>query len=142
MDINQQHWQDVEVLGTWVWPRFSLQKMACQHCGRIEINGAFMDRLSALREEFDQPMMETSGYRCPVHNSNISKTGETGPHTTGRAVDINIWGKSAHKLMGMASAHGFTGIGIRQTGMYKRRFIHLDDLDEAEGCPRPWVWSY
>ena len=141
MILRAKHWRDIEALGTWIWPRFSLEKMACSHCGSIEIDSDFMDRLSALREEFGQPMLETSGYRCPDHNARISSTGRTGPHTTGQAVDIAIYGESAYRMIELAFKHGFTGIGIRQRGRHSGRFVHLDDL-ASEQAPRPRVWSY
>lgn len=34
----------------------------------------------------------------------------------------------------------FTGIGIQQKG--GDRYIHLDNLPNAPGQPRPTVWSY
>jgi len=42
----------------------------------------------------------------------------------------------AHRLLVLACAAGFTGIGVAQKG--NGRFIHLDDLQEG----RPAVWSY
>ena len=36
------------------------------------------------------PLKITSGYRCSEHNASISKTGPTGPHTTGAAVDLAV----------------------------------------------------
>jgi len=104
-----------------------------------------MDRLSALREAFGEPMRETSGYRCPIHNANESPTGLTGPHTMGRAVDIAIYGKSLFKLLPLAFEHGFTGIGDKQKSGsdYNQRFLHLDDLQDHEHTgPRPWKWTY
>ncbi|MEO5330361.1 MAG: D-Ala-D-Ala carboxypeptidase family metallohydrolase, partial [Magnetococcus sp. THC-1_WYH] len=54
-----------------------------------------MDRLENLRREFNRPMPVSSGYRCPMHNARVSKTGFSGPHTTGQAVDIVISGEDA-----------------------------------------------
>ncbi len=34
------------------------------------------------------------------------------------------------------------GIGIKQKGDYASRFVHLDDLPNGSGQPRPWCWSY
>ena len=34
----------------------------------------------------------------------------------------------------------FTGVGINQKG--SSRFIHLDQLHEKDGYPRPTIWSY
>ena len=54
-------------------------------------------------------------------------------HLSGRAVDIAISGDKAHRLVRMALLLGFTGIGVRQRGDHRRRFVHLDDLDNAAG---------
>jgi uncharacterized protein YcbK (DUF882 family) len=142
MIIRVDHWRDVEALGTWVWPRFDPKLMACPHCQRLELDGDFMDRLSVLREEIGRPLVETSGYRCPEHNAVVSSSGRDGPHTTGRAVDINIWGGDVIELTARAHRLGFTGIGWRQVGSFGKRIVHLDDLERTEGRPRPWAWTY
>ncbi len=98
-----------------------------------------MARLERLRQAFGKPMRLSSAYRCPDYNARVSHTGLTGPHTTGRAVDVLISGEEAYRLVQLALEYGFTGIGIAQRGPYERRFIHLDDL---EGDLRPRVWSY
>jgi hypothetical protein len=78
--------------------------------------------------------------RCPEHNAKVSSTGYAGPHTTGRAIDIGVSHGRALELVRMALTSGFTGIGINQKG--NARFIHLDDIPDGEGQPRPTIWSY
>jgi len=53
-------------------------------------------------------------------------------------VDILIQGLDAFRLVKIALALGFTGLGVKQksTG----RFLHLDDLQQPH--PRPRIWSY
>jgi uncharacterized protein YcbK (DUF882 family) len=104
------------------------------------MNHEFMDRLEALRNQIGKPMVLSSAYRCPVHNAAVSGTGDNGPHTTGRAVDVLIRGTEALRLVAKAIELGFTGIGVKQKG--GARFIHLDDLHPKIGGPRPWIWSY
>jgi len=94
-----------------------------------------------LREQLGFPLRITSGYRCPTHNQRVSTTGVAGPHTTGLAADVKIYGREAHALIAAAMAAGFTGIGIKQKGDMSRRFVHLDILDSTERF-RPTVWSY
>jgi uncharacterized protein YcbK (DUF882 family) len=101
-----------------------------------------MDRLVGLREEWGHPIHLSSAFRCPTYNQQMSRTGRQGPHTTGRAVDILIYGAEALALLDLALAHGYTGIGIKQTGPQTQRYLHLDDLEDAPGQPRPWLWSY
>lgn len=124
----------------WRWPNFSVNELKCKHCGQEKIIPTFMDRLQGLRKDYGKPMKITSGYRCPEHNASVSKTGSDGVHTTGRAVDIQVFGKDAYDLLHLALLHGFTGIGISQNGQMDKRFIHLDDLPDKNHRPR--IWSY
>ncbi len=128
-------------MSTKTWPHFSLREIASPDTGEHEMQDSFMARLEALRVDYGKPMHITSGYRTPQHNATVSQTGTTGPHTTGRAVDIRISGEEAYVLIAMALSRGFTGIGINQKGIHAGRFIHLDDLPDGSH-PRPRVWSY
>ena len=101
-----------------------------------------MDRLQAIRDRLAFRFPVTSGYRSPAYNAKVSKTGKAGPHTTGRAVDIAVAGGEAHELIDAMKEFGFTGRGIRQRGGWAGRFVHLDDLENAPGVPRPRTWSY
>jgi uncharacterized protein YcbK (DUF882 family) len=103
----------------------------------------FMEKIETLRLLYGKPLVVTSAARCPEYNASVSKTGAKGPHTTGRAIDFGISGHDAHKLLSLAlSMPHFTGIGIAQRGPHKERFLHFDDLPNADGQPRPWTWSY
>ncbi len=127
------------------WEFFSYEgdpKLACSCCGARRMDDTFMSRLDSLRRVCGFPLGISSGYRCPVHNSAVSSTGDSGPHTTGRAVDIPIVGSRAYRIITEAQTLGFTGIGVKQSGPHKYRFIHLDDLGNEVAGPRPWVWSY
>jgi len=124
----------------WRWgPEFSPSEFACKD-GSIRVVPEFMDKLLSLRRELGKPMVITSGYRTPAYNAEISSTGDRGPHTTGRAVDIAASGAKAFNIVSLAKKHGFTGIGLKQNGPHSGRFIHLDDL--TDGFPRPWTWTY
>ncbi len=103
----------------------------------------FMEKVETLRAVYGKPMRVTSAARCPAHNDLVSSTGRTGPHTTGRAIDIGVSGADAHQLLRVAMRFGnFTGIGVSQKGAHEKRFLHLDDLPNAPGQPRPTLWSY
>lgn len=99
-----------------------------------------MDKVEKLRDRLGFPLPVTSAYRCPEHNNRVSGTGRTGPHTSGRAIDLGVSHSRALELVRMALSMGFTGIGIKQHG--SGRFIHIDDLPNKEGQPRPHIWSY
>lgn len=121
---------------------FSKSELACKCCGAVNMNESFLERLETLREVFGKPMRVSSAYRCPAHNIKVSKTGPTGPHTTGRAIDIIVMGREVYSLLKKANVEGFVGIGIKQKGPNETRFVHLDDLSDQKGRPRPWIWSY
>lgn len=120
---------------------FRFEDFACKcGCGENKMDIGFIRKLDDLREEVDFPLMVVSGYRCPKHNKKVSTTGENGPHTTGHAVDLGVDRAKAHRVVDVATKNGFTGIGVQQKGA--GRFIHLDDLPNDIGQPRPTIWSY
>lgn len=125
----------------WRWPHFARDELKCKGNGECRMSPDFMDRLEKLREQYGKPLTISSGYRSPDYNQQVSTTGEDGPHTHGRAVDILIAGGEAYELLKLAMEAGFTGFGIKQKG--SGRFVHMDDLTPADGfTTRPWVWSY
>ena len=125
----------------WHWPNFTPVEIACRGTGKLLIVLEFMDKLQRLRERLSVPLVISSGYRTPEYNAEVSSTGLTGPHTTGRAVDIKVNGEPAWRLLSIAGDSGFHGIGVSQKGAHASCFIHIDDVPN-ETHPRPWVWSY
>ena len=121
-------------------PHFSRLELTCRcGCGFLPAQD-FIERVERIRVRWGMPMVVTSAARCPNHNKAVSGTGETGPHTTGRAIDFGVRGMAALRLVQLAIEEGFTGIGVAQKGA--SRFIHIDDLPNGPGCPRPFIWSY
>lgn len=118
---------------------FTDSELSCSHCQKNDMNVQFMDKIVALREELGFPFIVTSGFRCPEHPVEERKA-SPGAHSSGHALDIAIAGKDAYRLLEAALGADFTGIGVNQKG--KARFIHLDDIENSSGRPRPWVWSY
>jgi len=122
---------------------FTTDEFQCHcGCGDSEMDRDFMQILQNMRDELKIPLNPSSGYRCPIWNNKVSSTGMTGPHTHRRSVDIKIHGAAAIKLLAIAIKHGMTGIGLKQHGRHKERFIHLDNLGEGYHGPRPWNWTY
>lgn len=120
---------------------FKLEEFACHcGCGTNLIDAQYVQHMDDLRHEYGLPIRVNSGYRCPKHNTEVSDTGETGPHTTGRAGDYSVDRGNAYKLLKLALNRGFTGIGVAQKGA--ARYLHLDTLPSAPGRPRPTIWSY
>lgn len=134
-------WREME-------PLFTQAEFTCRcGCGRgpEEMDSVFMHQLYTLRVMCNFPFIIGRGFSCPAHNAEVSKTGANGPHTTGRAADVVMYGPRAFQLVQRAldvSMFSFGGIGLRQAGDYAKRIVHLDDLPNAEGCPRPRVWTY
>ena len=87
----------------------------------------------------------SSGYRCEAHNKRVGG----GPaHPTGKAADLAVSGyeavlvtTEAYLRTGIVQIQGF---GVKQTGPYNKRFLHLDTLrtEEIVGAVRPRIWSY
>lgn len=125
------------------WQYFTEDELKCRcGCGNADMELGFMERLVALREYLGFPFIITSAYRCAEYNQKVSTTGSNGSHTTGRAIDIAVYGEQAYNLISHALQFQFHGIGVSQTGTHRSRFIHLDDLTRVDGFPRPWVWGY
>lgn len=110
---------------------------ACGKCTNL-IDDQLINSLDELRERVGFPLIVSSGYRCPEHNQRVSSTGPSGPHTTGRAVDLAVSHDKAWFVLSEAFRMGFTGIGVKGHG--SGRFVHLDAI--ADEKIRPRVWSY
>ena len=123
------------------WIYFTEQELACKGTDECDMHPEFMDKLIAVREDYNEPMIITSGYRHLAYNDTIGGA-KNSPHLYGRAVDVKVVGGDALELIGAALRHGMTGIGVKQRGDHDRRFIHLDDMPQSDTHPRPWIWSY
>ena len=121
-------------------PHFTDAELTCKcGCGMLP-KPDFMAKVEVLRVYLGFSLPVSSAARCPDYNDKVSSTGRTGPHTTGRAIDFAVSHGVAHRVLKAALDSGFTGIGVQQKG--GGRFIHVDDLPNADGQPRPTVWSY
>lgn len=129
---------------------FSDKELECRCCKVSTMQPAFMESLERIRVEMNRPLKLSSAFRCSKHNCKVSSTGPNGPHTDhgegGQAVDVQISGADALRLVEVAKKFGMTGIGVKQNGPAGKRFIHLDNLGisytKLTGGPRPWLWSY
>ena len=123
------------------WIYFTEQELACKGTDECDMHPEFMDKLIAVREDYNEPMIITSGYRHLAYNDTIGGA-KNSPHLYGRAVDVKVVGGDALELIGAALRHGMTGIGVKQRGDHDRRFIHIDDMPQSDAHPSPWIWSY
>ena len=115
---------------------FRDDEFKCPCCGESNMDEDFIERLDGLRAYCNFPFVITSGYRCPAHNAEVSSTGNNGPHTLGKAADIQASGERAYDLITLARSYGFTGIGMAKT------FVHLDTCTKDERPSRPTAWPY
>jgi zinc D-Ala-D-Ala carboxypeptidase len=120
---------------------FTTQELACSHCGKMEFPEFFLQYLDELREEWDKPMLVSSGFRCPQHPEELKKPNGPGEHNRG-AVDVLVSGTDAYYLMILATKMMWSGIGVSQKGPYASRFLHLDRGITRATAPRPAIWSY
>lgn len=138
------------------YPNFHKDEFRCRcGCGKALMDEEFISELQKLRTKLGFPFRINSGYRCPTYNNRISKSGPSGPHTTGKACDVGIAGPNAFSLARLAFIDGFTGVGVHQHGDWDKRYLHLDILhkdevvaedpshpDALSGDTRPRIWSY
>lgn len=105
-------------------PFFTHAEFRCKETGEEAMDASFMDALLTLRKTYGKAMKINSGFRSIKHSRERVKAAP-GFHTQGIAVDIACDAPGCYKLVSLALAQGFTGVGISQrTG--QPRFIHLD----------------
>jgi zinc D-Ala-D-Ala carboxypeptidase len=118
------------------WKNFSLDEFRCQcGCGHVSIYSDLLDLLQSARDVLG-PLQITSAYRCPSHNAAVSSTGEDGPHTTSKSVDLHVSNSQHRKTLIDYFASKVNGLGIAKT------FIHIDILTSDEVPHRPNCWLY
>lgn len=116
---------------------FTKKEMACRcGCGMLPKH-SFMLLLLELRR-MTGPLIITSGARCAKHNSKVAKSGSTGPHVQGVAVDIQADVKLGALIFKHAFELGFTGFGVSQRAG-QPRYVHID---KVIGPTRPALFSY
>lgn len=120
---------------------FTESELSCPCCGVNHVKPSFKRRLNQLRENVGFALPMSSGYRCLKHNREVG--GEDGSaHPLGRGGDLVVSRTKAFKVLEEAQKLGFTGIGLHQKGEARKRIIHLDDLPNELGRPRPTIWTY
>ena len=119
------------------WKNFNLDEFRCQcGCDHVSVHSDLLDLLQTARDFFGSSITITSAYRCPEHNNSVSSTGQSGPHTTSKAVDIHVSNSQHRKQLIDYFTNKVTGLGIAKT------FIHIDILTSDEVPHRPNCWLY
>jgi len=132
----------LELKGRKLAKNFSADEFACKNClkegvyyNKIKIG--FVEELQKIRDKLRQPLLVTSGTRCPHHN--IKEGGhKNSAHLEGLAVDIFSKKVSITQIYRAAEEiNFFTGMGTYPE--YKRKVVHLDILQTRF---QRWVKRY
>lgn len=104
-------------------PHFLKEEFACNHCGDLPKNPPqeLLDILEDLREEFDNPVVINSGYRCPTHNNNVGGV-KNSRHLAGDAADVVVKGVDPHDVYVFLNERVGSAGGV---GKYNS-FTHVD----------------
>jgi zinc D-Ala-D-Ala carboxypeptidase len=116
----------------WRWPSFSPREIASKDNGALIVDEAAMDKLQALRNGLDKPIILTSAYRTEAHNKRVGGA-KNSLHMQGTAFDVRMENHDPHTFEAAARAVGFTGFGYYP----KSGFMHIDTGD-ARSWGTPW----
>ena len=106
---------------------FKVSEFACKHCGENHIKQVVIDMCQTIRDAIGLPIRINSGYRCPVHNSRVSKTPNS-YHTQGLAADLycKCGSEKLHKVIMQLEREGKLP-DLRWNKRYiKKNFNHID----------------
>lgn len=100
-------------------------RCTCGHpdCDQRSISQFTLNMLQNVRNDYHNPMIITSGGRCPNHPDQARKTNPNGgDHARGNGVDVAVSDRTDfNRLAVLAGRHGFNAIG---DGL-ESGFIHL-----------------
>ena len=117
----------------WSWPSFSPREMACKGTGKLVIDEDAMNKLQALRDMLGKPLIITSAYRSPEHNSAVGGA-KASKHMEAIAFDVRMDNHDPDLFAAAARTIGFTGFGFYP----KSGFMHIDTGPERSwGTPWP-----
>lgn len=102
---------------------FDCQGRNC--CSETLIDSKLIEIVQQIRDHFKKPVRIGSGYRCPIHNANISNAASKSKHMEGLAADISISGVAPSEIAKYAETIGVLGIGLYETNA-DGYFVHVD----------------
>jgi len=120
-------------------PNFSLTEFGCScGCGENKVKIDLLEALQEVREELDQPMAITSGYRCEKHNLAVGGV-STSSHVQGWAADIAVPSSFyAYRILeALFKTKKFQRIGYGKMG--GQLVLHVD-IDPNK--PPHVLWGY
>jgi hypothetical protein len=117
----------------WRWKSFSPAEIACRGTGELKLHPEAMDKLQALRDRLNKPLIIRSAYRSPAHNEAVGGT-KASKHMDGTAFDIAMTNHDPVAFEAAARSVGFLGFGY-----YPRSgFMHVD-LGPARSWGDPFL---
>jgi len=84
------------------------------------IHPLLLRMLVKLRNEWDRPLLVTSGYRCPGYNDEVGGASHS-LHMIGQAVDIAVMAQDQSLFAEYARKSGFGSVLFRRM----RNYVHL-----------------
>ena len=109
-------------------PNFDEDEFTCKcGCGLNGINRELVNLLQKLREDFNSPMVITSGLRCEDWNTQ-TKGSANSSHLWGMAVDVSVTDAIIRYKFVKKAQKYFKRIGIAKT------FVHVD-IDHMKTNP-------
>ena len=122
---------------------FSRDELKCSFSGECAIEEDALEKLQALRDEWNKPIRLSSAFRSSSHPRERLRPNGPGYHhgkngNGGQAFDCLIAGEDVVPFIALAIKHGFKGIGVAQSPKtpWGQRFIHIDTRQKY-AC-----WSY
>ena len=126
----------------WLWPNFSPFELASNGNGAVRVEMRALNRLQALRTDWNNALTLNSAYRDPAYNLKIGST-RGSQHPKGTAFDVRVLGWSddlIYLFKEMAYDHGFRGFGGYEKPDGRKNFIHIDDRGNRARWGKKWAW--
>lgn len=102
---------------------------SCKKCSGLPEGGMdkrLIDVLNKMRAKIGQPVLITSGYRCPEYNAEVGGVPNS-QHVLGTAVDITFPNIDCDAVADLAEECGADGIGKYPD----QEFVHIDTRGEV-----------
>lgn len=105
---------------------FNRGEFACKcGCGQDTVDTQLITVLERIRTELNEPVIITSGNRCPTHNTVIGGSVNS-QHMSGKAADIVVKNVTPSQVYSMLDTWYPRSLGV---GVYNS-WVHVDVRDE------------